>query len=120
MSKICKIYYGTVINEDGDNWAGKGTHNVEPIKVEGEYPLGKSPDFCCEKFEAAWRQLSLFGFFSDSIAAIVEVRLYAMSYSPMKISFCPFCGGEIVLIENLKLKAIRTPRTINEYYFEIV
>ena len=122
MSNKCKIYYGTVVNEDGDNWAKLGSHEVEPIKMEGREPIiGKSPEFCCTGFEKAWQSRWLLYFSSDSNRGQIEIKLRSNGpglQQDLKVCFCPFCGAKIILLENLKLRVMQTTRTVKSYYME--
>jgi len=118
MSKKCKIYYGTLIN-DGDGWARLGSHLEEPVKVEGRDPLGKEPEFCCKQFEELWQRYILY-FYSNSGKGQVGIRMRDnLSLSQQEnIRFCPFCGAHIILLEDLKLRAIKTWHSVAAYYVE--
>ncbi len=119
MSKQCRIYYGTVVNEDGGNWAIKGSHELEPIRVEGRSPFGREPEFCCAEFAKVWTT-HYFSFHSVTGHEEPTVSFYPRygSQQPMKITLCPFCGAQILCIEDLKLRAIKITVTRTIYNLE--
>lgn len=119
MSNKCKIYYGTVVNEDGEHWVRVGAHLQEPVKVEGREPLGKPPEFCCKEFEESWHRYLYF--YSASNRGQIEIKLRSNGpglKEDLKVCFCPFCGARIILQENLKLRAMKTTHTVDTYYIE--
>lgn len=113
MSRECKIYYGTVVSEEGKGWARLGSHVQEPIKAENRDPLGKLPEFCCNKFGEAWDNYLLI-FYPEPPG----IRLRDPLYRDPGVYFCPFCGAKIILLEDLKLLVVKTTHNIVSYCFE--
>jgi len=120
MSNKCKIYYGIIVNESGDDWAKLGYYMEEPVKVEGRDPIGKSPEFCCEYFAGIYTQ-GYFSFYSHPIPTIkLSWRNHYMGGDgPPAINFCPFCAAKIIMLEDLKLNVVKTPCTVASYHVEI-
>lgn len=118
MSKKCIIYYGTVINEEGKGWAEKGSHLEEPIRVEEQETIGRAPEYCCEDFKKAKedRILYFMSIYSGNEVAIYWESRLLLRLTP--IHFCPFCGASIELKEDLKLKVVLEPRTVETYNVE--
>lgn len=122
MSNKCKIYYGIVVEANGDQrWAGIGSCSMEPIKVEGQKPIGKEPEFCCDNIKHGIEGFLISFYYRLGEEVGLHFNRPEFSYSPRKlIYFCPFCGAKIVFIEHLKLKVIETPITRHEYHYEVV
>ena len=108
--KDCIIYYGTIVETVG-NWAVLGAQMEEPVSVEGQRPLGRPPDFCCEKFKVAYDDFDLS--FSSRVGIVLSSH---RSKPDSYISFCPYCGAKIVLLEDLKLRVIKTERLIVSHH----
>ena len=117
MSKKCTIYYATVVDAPEEStWSIVGSVGIEPVRVIGEEPLGKDPEFCCKELAAAVNSGNITYYYR----AGEETGLH-ISGAPGKIlNFCPFCGAKIVFKEHLKLKVIAVPVTIHEHHYEVV
>ena len=123
MGKVCRFYYGTVINEEGDTWIPKYSHHIEPVWVWGEDPLGKNPEYCCEDMKYALEN-SLLTTRTDFPPALAFIRRSGPGPSGYSddhaIHFCPFCRAEMEFREHLKLKVIAVSRTILDYHYEAI
>ena len=98
--KICKVYYATV--------AAIGNKMNEPIRVEGQEPLGKLPEFCCKDLEDAV-EASIFAAGGDSMYVYKWVNNCGRPWRDIK--FCPFCGAEIVYESDLTVRVVKAIRT---------
>ena len=120
IRRRCVIYYSTVV-EDGENsWARNGSHNMEPVKVESEEPLGKQPEFCCKDLKEAVDTFRVT--FHDSYDD-KTMKLYTSQggyRQDVDLNFCPFCGAKITFKENLKLKVVETTVPRKTYAFQEV
>ena len=116
MSKECKIYYATVVEESESKWASKGSVSIEPVKVVGREPLGKDPEFCCMDLEDEVNKYNITYYFR-----LGEETGFQMGGSPGKaVHFCPFCGARIIFKEHLKLRVVETTHTAYSYHYEVV
>ena len=116
MPRQCVIYYGTVVNEEGDGWAEKGSHSQEPIKVEGQEAFGKEPEFCCDGFGKAMAESAIV--FMPYHPQLQLSRGWNLKALEVVLHFCPFCGAEVSLKEDLKLKVVAEQRVIYAYHYE--
>ena len=94
----CKVFYGTVVN-DGDGWVQAGTHEMEPIRVEGQAPLGKPPEFCCADLKQQIDQHFRVYFSGGPRVVPIKIGYLVIDVGSDHIhaTYCPFCGAKIVL-----------------------
>jgi hypothetical protein len=115
MQKQCIFYYATVVSTDKDKWAEIGDHPIEPIRMEGEMPLGKNPDFCCAEMETTIKDRLIY-----YPAGGKEPHLQFASIGEKQIRFCPFCAAEVIFRENLKVRVTGINRIITSHRYEKV
>lgn len=111
--KKAVFYYSKVIK--GNRWSPTGWLTLEPLRVEGYEAIGKQPEFCCSRLESAVKHESYgtFAFIAPSspwenppyMALVIDNR----NYDP--ISYCPYCGAEIEMRENLSVRIVETSKT---------
>ncbi len=104
LGGLCTIYYATVVDVPG--WPN-GDSRVEPLCVEGEEPLGREPDLCCEVMKAQYNQgVRVQGGHDGAIPFLVP----SVSHPDhaFRLEHCPFCGAKVEFRKHLDVKVVKT------------
>lgn len=110
------FYYAVCVK--GNSWTPTGYKEIEPLRVEGEEPMGLDPVWCCDQLRNAFDWQNSWMMQSHPWVQDIRVML-RLAQGEAPIRFCPFCGEEIILTHHLDVEVIEMPAvrvtTINKY-----
>ena len=125
--RTATFYFYRVIETVGaQHWGQVNETGSEPIKFEGQPPLGKEPDYCCEGLKKAttWENgnFSWISSHTRGDGRVLAIQSQGNENQDRSINFCPFCGAKIVHQEHLKVRSVQQQETITRgvYRFEVV
>ena len=101
---------------------------LEPVRVENQESLGKTPQFCCAVLEKAMGrppgtfESITFVSTSRNVPFLSMYDCVRPDSERLRVNYCPFCGAGIEIKQNLRLKAFQmeVSRSYKINYFKAI